>query len=67
MLYEKDRHVLHVITLKVTGKSAQMLIKIIEIVGKSIQYSPIRFICETHIICTVLHTDFRLIVFPQNP
>ena len=63
MLYEKDRHVLHVITLKVTGKSPQILMKLIEIVGKSYNTGfPRNFIYETHIICTVLHT-----VSPQNP
>ena len=70
MLYEKDRHVLHVITLKVTGKSPQILMKLIEIFGTPIQYRQgflVSFICETHVICTVLYTDFGLILSLQNP
>jgi hypothetical protein len=35
---KKNRYALHVITLKVTGKSPEILMKLIEIVGKSIQY-----------------------------
>jgi hypothetical protein len=63
---EKNMYALHLITLEFTGKFPQILMKLIEIVGKSIQHN-VSFICETHIICTVLHTDFGLIVSPQNP
>jgi hypothetical protein len=35
---EKNRYALHLITLEFTGKSPQILMKLIEIVGKSIQY-----------------------------
>ena len=33
----------------------------------TIQGFPVSFICEIHIFCTVLHTDFGLIVSLQNP